>query len=82
MRACGLRKCANSDCKAEFKRLGTGEIYTAPASHPEAWGLPPNVKQKVVWLCSQCALTKQVKFDQHHCKVLIVRRYQSHRQSA
>jgi|SRR5215472_8988752 len=72
MPASELGKCANPDCKAEFKRLGTGRIYTQAVSHPQAWGLPPHVKQKVVWLCSGCASTKHVEFDQQRCQVLIV----------
>jgi hypothetical protein len=82
MRVPGLGKCANPECKAEFKRLGTGKIFSAPVEQPQAWGLPPNIKQKVVWLCARCAMTRQVKFDQQHCQVLIVSRHGSHRQSA
>ena len=82
MPASALGKCANPDCKAEFKRLGTGRIYTLPVSRPQAWGLPPHVKQKVVWLCSRCATTKCVKFDEQRCQVLIVSRQHSQRQSA
>ena len=82
MPASELGKCANPDCDAEFKRLGVGRIYTLPVNRPQAWGLPPHVKQKVVWLCSKCATTKHIEFDQQRCKVLIVSRQQSHRQSA
>jgi len=82
MRAPALGKCANPECKAEFKRLGTGKIYTLPVTEPQAWGLPANVKQKVVWLCSKCAMTRQVEFDQEHCQVLIVRRQRPQRESA
>lgn len=82
MGASGLGKCANPDCHAEFKRLGTGKIYTLPVTSPQAWGLPPNVKQKVVWLCAHCALTREVEFDKQHCQVLLVQREPSTRQSA
>ncbi len=82
MRAPELGKCVNPECTAEFKRLGTGKIYTLPVSHPQDWGLPPNVKQKVVWLCSKCATTSQVEFDEPHGQVLIVARRQAHRKSA
>ncbi|HUI84035.1 MAG TPA: hypothetical protein VL240_07425 [Candidatus Binatia bacterium] len=81
MRAPALGKCANPGCKAEFKRLGSGEIYTLPVSQPRAWGLPAHVRQKVIWLCSACAAIKQVKFDQEHCEVLVVNR-RSRRQTA
>ncbi|MGC2112368.1 MAG: hypothetical protein WA655_22810 [Candidatus Korobacteraceae bacterium] len=77
MRPPGLGKCANPDCKAEFKRLGTGKIYTLPVRRPLAWGLPANVKQKVIWLCSKCAMTKEVQFDQEHYQVLVVGRHRA-----
>jgi hypothetical protein len=82
MPAAELRKCANPDCPAEFKRLGTGKIYTLPVTDAPAWGLPPHIKQKVVWLCSKCAATSHVEFDQQHCQVLIVSRRQAQRKSA
>lgn len=82
MGAPGLRKCANDDCKAEFKRLGSGEIYTLPVTQPQAWGLPPHIKQKVVWLCAKCARSKQVEFDPEHFQVLIVSRSEQHLKSA
>ena len=82
MPAAELRKCANPECEAEFKRLGTGRIYTMPVSNPQAWGLPPHVRQKVVWLCAKCAAGNQVKFDTQHCQVLVVSRQHSQRQSA
>jgi hypothetical protein len=77
-----LWRCANADCTAEFKRLGTGKIYTLPVDRPEAWGLPPNIKQKVVWLCSKCAKTKEVEFDREHFQVLLVGRSSSSRRTA
>ncbi len=60
----GQRKCANPECHAEFKRLGTGKIYSLPVTQSQAWGLPADVKQKVVWLCSKCAASKDVEFDE------------------
>ena len=82
MRAPRLGKCANQECTAEFKRLGTGKIYTLPVSKPAAWGLPPNVKQKVVWLCGKCALTNEVQFGREHYQVLVIARNRIYRQSA
>ena len=77
-----LGKCANPECQAEFKRLGTGKIYTRPVSHPQAWGLPPHVKQKVLWLCSKCAAENQVEFDEKHCQVRVVSRTQLRRKQS
>jgi len=82
MRVSGLGKCANPECEAEFKRLGDGKLYTLSVSHSQAWGLPPHVKQKVVWLCSRCALTREVEFDKQHCQVLLVRRHRPQKQTA
>jgi len=82
MRACKVENCANPECKAEFKRLGTGKLYTLQVKRPQAWGLPNDIKQMVVWLCSRCALTHEVEFDHQHCQVLVLRRERSHRQSA
>jgi hypothetical protein len=82
MPASSLGKCANPECQAEFKRLGTGKLYTLPVTRPQAWGLPTRIKQKVVWLCSRCARTHDVEFDKQHCQVLLVHREKSHRQTA
>lgn len=82
MPASSLGKCANPECRTEFKRLGTGKIYTLHVMRPQAWGLPPNIKQKVVWLCGKCALTREVQFDKQHCRVLVVSRERSRRQTA
>jgi len=82
MRNSKVHHCANPECGAEFKRLGTGRLYTLPVTRSEAWGLPVHIKQKVVWLCSRCALTHEVEFDKQHCQVLLVRRERSHRQTA
>ena len=77
-----LGKCANPECKAEFKRLGTGKIYTLPVSQPQAWGLPAHIKQKVVWLCANCAAANRVEFDEERFEVRVVSRQQLRRQSA
>ena len=75
-------KCANPECQAEFKRLGTGKIYTLAVSDPKSWGLPTHIKQKVAWLCPRCALIYEVQFDEQHCQGLLVRRESSQRQTA
>ncbi len=77
-----LGKCANPDCDSEFKRLGTGRIYTLLVRNPQRWGLPEHVKQKVVWLCDECDHDKKIRFDQEHCQVLVVNRQEHLRKSA
>jgi len=82
MCASHIEKCANPDCHAQFRRLGAGKLYTLHVNRPQAWGLPPNVRQKVVWLCGRCAQTREVEFDTQHCQVLVIRRERLRRQSA
>ncbi len=77
-----LRKCANPNCGCEFKRLGTGRIYTLQVRDPRSWGLPEHVKQKVVWLCDECDRYKKIRFDHEHCQVLVVNRQERLRKTA
>ena len=77
-----LGKCANPDCGSEFKRLGTGRIYTLQVRNPQSWGLPERVKQKVVWLCDRCNHYKKIRFDHEHCQVLVVNRQEHLRKTA
>jgi len=81
MHAAKLGKCINPDCQAEFKRLGTGRIYSLQVTEPQAWGLPAHVRQKVVWLCSACERFKEAEFDLDHYQVRVLSRPQR-RQSA
>jgi len=77
-----LGKCANPNCGSEFKRLGTGRIYTLLVRNPRMWGLPENVRQKVVWLCGKCDYHKKIRFDQERCEVLVVNRQEHLRKTA
>lgn len=81
MRPPHIGKCANPDCRTEFKRLGTGKIYSWPVTQPQAWGLPPNVKQKAVWLCAKCASGNDVEFDQQHFQVHVISRHRTHQRA-
>jgi hypothetical protein len=67
-------KCANPECKIEFKRLGMGKLYILAVADSKSWGLPENVKQKVAWLCSKCAAGYEVEFDEQQCQVRLVER--------
>ena len=49
---------------------------------PSSLGLPPNVKQKVVWLCGKCAQSYKVVFDEQRCQVLVVNHERVHKRSA
>ena len=77
-----LGKCVNANCPAEFKRLGSGEIYLLPIDEPHRWGLSANIRQKVVWLCAKCARTKHVRFDQVQCEVLVVNKHERQAKAA
>ena len=59
-----------------------GKIYTSPVKQPQAWGLPPHIKQKVVWLCGKCATSHKVVFDQQRCQVLVINHERVHKRSA
>lgn len=58
--------CANPKCESKFVRLGNGELFVFPVTDPKAWGLPPQVKQKVLWLCDNCCPKYYVRFDRRH----------------
>lgn len=66
-----LDKCACPQCTSKFKRLGTGKIFSLHVNNPESWGLAPDARQIVVWLCSKCVLRNDVKFDRQHHQVLV-----------
>ncbi len=58
--------CANPECKSRFRKLGEGELFVFPVPDPKAWGLPPQVKQKVFWLCERCCDHYNVRIDRRH----------------
>ncbi len=77
-----LGKCISPDCKSEFKRLGTGKIYSLHVNEPRRWGLSADTRQIVVWLCSSCAAKKRVKFDRARCQILVVNKHEPNRDVA
>ena len=64
--------CANPECKSKFKRLGAGELFVFPVHDPKAWGLSPQIKQKVFWLCDGCCEKFHVRLDRKHHAAQIV----------
>jgi hypothetical protein len=66
-----IHSCANSRCRATFRRLGEGIISVFAIDDPEAWGLPETARQKVVWLCQQCASSFCVRVDQSRHKIQV-----------
>ncbi|HZU22270.1 MAG TPA: hypothetical protein VE998_05515 [Terriglobales bacterium] len=70
-----LNTCAGPGCTQEFRRLGDGKLYAFTVDEPEKWGLPPHLKQKVVWLCSQCSASLYVRLDRRRFRVQVVHRH-------
>ncbi len=66
-----LQTCVNPECTAAFKKLGDGILFAKTVDDPLAWGLPSGKKQKVVWLCSGCAKTRDVVFDTARKQVVL-----------
>jgi hypothetical protein len=66
-----LETCANPDCTATFKKLGDGILFARAVEDPLAWGLPPEAKQKVVWLCAECAERFDLAFDGSRRQVVL-----------
>ena len=74
--------CANPNCKAQFKRLGEGEVRVFPINHPQLWGLSADARQKAVWLCHQCSLSMYVRLDRHHHVIQFVHKQGEDRRPA
>ncbi len=66
-----LETCANPDCSATFKKLGDGVLFACAVEDPRAWGLPREAKQKVVWLCEDCAERFDLAFDGSRRQVIL-----------
>ncbi len=71
--------CANPKCHAEFKRLGEGRLSVFRVDDPESWGLPSDLRQKVLWLCDHCAATVYLRLDRRHKTVQVVHRSDRHK---
>lgn len=46
-----VAKCANPDCKTEFRRLGDGKLFVKTLK--KAVG-PTGLSQRAAWLCNRC----------------------------
>jgi hypothetical protein len=58
-----VETCANPNCSAKFKKLGDGVLFAKNVDDPLAWGLASGKKQKVVWLCAECAKSFYLGFE-------------------
>ena len=66
-----LESCTNPECAAKFKKLGDGVLFAESIDDPLAWGLQRGKKQKVVWLCAQCAKVFDLEFDSSNRQVVL-----------
>lgn len=55
--------CANPQCSTEFRKLNEGKLYLIPVQDSKAMNLPPEIKQKSVWLCATCSRSMYIRFD-------------------
>jgi hypothetical protein len=69
-----VSSCANPKCHSKFVRFGDGELYVFPIADPQAWGLPPEAKQKVLWLCERCRSALSISLDRSRHLVQVVSR--------
>ncbi len=70
-----VRRCANPNCRAEFKRFGQGRLAVFPVDDPAAWGLPNDTRLKAVWLCDRCAPDLYIRVDARGHTIDAVRKY-------
>ncbi len=76
-----LDTCANPTCRAKFKKLGEGVLFAKSVDDALAWGLPRGKRQKVVWLCAECAKNFDLVFD-HSKKHVVLQRRTARRRGA
>jgi hypothetical protein len=70
-----LETCANPYCTTKFNKLGRGALFAEIVDNPRAWGLPPDAKQKVVWLCANCATCFDIEFEPSRRHVILHSRH-------
>ncbi len=46
-----VSKCANPDCKSEFRRLGDGKLFVKTLKRATG---PTGLNQHAAWLCNRC----------------------------
>lgn len=55
-----VAKCANPDCKSQFRRLGEGKLFVRPLRNTHG---PARLQQKAAWLCDRCCEHFDLRFD-------------------
>ena len=64
-----VSKCANPQCPAEFKRLGSGQLFL----HPPAKNSKTQ-RMTTAWLCENCASSHTMRYDGRHHSFILIRR--------
>jgi hypothetical protein len=64
-----VSKCANPQCEHEFKKLGDGKLFVRRAEKGDK-----DSKQKALWLCADCSLRFDLRYDRRLQEYLLVRR--------
>ncbi len=64
-----LASCANPECGNKFKRLGEGKLFVRPAGKNDT-----GLTQKALWLCSECAVHFDLRYDRRQEEYSLVRR--------
>jgi hypothetical protein len=69
MENANVATCANPECGKEFRRLGEGKLFVRPAGKND-----PGTTQKALWLCPECALHFDLRYDSRQQEYSLVRR--------
>jgi hypothetical protein len=64
-----VSKCANPQCEQEFKKLGEGKLFVRRGEKGDK-----DSKQKALWLCEECAVQFDLRYDRHQREYHLVRR--------
>ncbi|PSH05738.1 MAG: hypothetical protein CXZ00_00940 [Acidobacteria bacterium] len=67
MHNANVSKCANPECKQEFKQLGKGKVFVRPVPKNSA-----GLTQKTLWLCPACAKIYDLRYDRHKQEFTLV----------
>jgi len=63
-----VSKCANPQCEQEFKKLGDGKLFVRRAEKGDK-----EAKQKALWLCADCSLQFDLRYDRRQQQYHLVR---------
>lgn len=69
MKNAHVSSCANPRCEKKFKRLGEGKLFVRPTDKKDSHNVP-----KALWLCPECALLFDLRYDRVLEEYSLVRR--------